>query len=141
MMRTLCAILVAITMAACGWARASSLSAPVAAGSEFDYRLHHSAGGRFITRDVLATSGDLPLADVLRSHIVGFGDTRDARAYSGMPACGMDVYLNGLRIIGNLDAIRSNDLVGVEYYQAATAPVKYRRAMSSCPVLLLWSKR
>jgi hypothetical protein len=141
MMRTLCAILVSVVMVGCGWARASTLSAPAGTGSEFDYRLHHAAAGHFITRDVLASSGDRPFAEVLRAQIVGFGDTRDARAYSGMPACGVDVYLNGLRIIGNLDAIRSSDLAGVEYYQAGAAPEKYRRPMAACPVLLLWPNR
>ena len=110
--------------------------------SEFEYRLHHSAGGRFITAEVLAASGDLPLVDVLRIHINGFvapGDSRPPRAYNDR--CGLDVYVNGLRTIDVFDIIRPRDLVGVEYYEASSAPVRYRTAFSSCPVLLLWLKR
>ena len=110
--------------------------------SEFEYRLHHSAGGRFITADVLAASGDLPLVDVLRIHITGFvapGDSRPPRGYNDR--CGLDVYVNGLRTIDVFDIIRPRDLVGVEYYEASSAPVRYRTAFSSCPILLLWLKR
>ena len=52
----------------------------------------------------------------------------------------MDVYVNGLRSIDAFDGIRPRDLLGVEYYQAGGGPVKYRRAFSTCPVLLLWLK-
>jgi len=109
-----------------------------AAGSEFDFDRLHAAGGRFVTRDVFAANADRSLADVLREYIVGFGDPRDARASTGGPVCALEVYLDGLRIIGNLDGIRPAELAGAEYYQTGTAPLKYRRAFSSCPVLVLW---
>jgi hypothetical protein len=52
----------------------------------------------------------------------------------------VDVYVNGLRSIHAFDGIQPRELFGVEYYEAASAPVKYRRAFSTCPVLLLWLK-
>ena len=112
------------------------------AQSEFEDRRHHSAAGRFITADVLAASGDLPLIDVLRNHITGFvapGDGRPPRGFNDN--CGIDVFVDGLRTVDVLDLIRPRDLVGVEYYDASAAPVKYRKAFSSCPILLLWLKR
>jgi len=110
--------------------------------SEFEYRLHHSAAGRFITADVLEANGDLPLIDVLRIHITGFvapGDSRPPRGFNDQ--CGLDVYVNGLRIADVYDNIRPRELVGVEYYEASSAPVQYRKAFSTCPILLLWLKR
>ena len=116
---------------------------PKATGpSEFEDRLHHSAAGRFITADVLAANGDLPLIDVLRIHITGFtapGESRPPRGFNDN--CGLDIYVNGLRTVDVLDLLRPRDLAGVEYYEAASAPVKYRKAFSSCPILLLWLKR
>lgn len=156
-MRRFAAVFVTLVLAGCGWTRASSgptpsaptrsasrlarTDSPTPAGvaSEFEFRRRHSAAGRFITRDVLASSGDLSLADVLRTHIVGYGESRDARAYAGMVVCGVDVYLDGMRIIGNLDEIRPAELAGVEYYQPSGAPIKYRRPLAACPVLLLWT--
>lgn len=119
-------------------ALAESNVAPTAAASEFEFDRLHDAGGQFVTRDVFAANPDRSLADVLREHIVGFGDPRDARASAGGPVCALEVYLDGLRIIGNLDGIRPAELAGAEYYQTGTAPLKYRRAFSSCPVLVLW---
>jgi hypothetical protein len=109
--------------------------------SEFEYRRHHSAAGRFITADVLQANADLPLVDVLRIHITGFampGDPQPARGFNNR--CGPDVYVNGLRAIDAFDSIRPRNLSGVEYYEASSAPAKYRRALSTCPVLLLWLK-
>ena len=115
-----------------------SISGRTTSASEFEYDRVHAAGGQFVTRDVFVANPDRSLVDVLRTHIVGFDDQRDARASVGGPICALEVYLDGLRIIGNLDAIRPGDLAGAEYYQTGTAPLKYRRAFSSCPVLVLW---
>jgi hypothetical protein len=109
--------------------------------SEFEYRRHHSAAGRFISADVLAANADVPLMDVLRIHITGFASPGDPRPPRGFNSnCGIEVYVNGLRAADAFDNIQPRDLVGVEYYEASSAPVKYRRAFSMCPVLLLWLK-
>lgn len=107
--------------------------------SEFDYRRVHSPGGRFITADVLNANGDRSLDDLLRARLVGFENS------AGRPSrpngeCGLDVYVNGLRAVDAFDGIHPRDLIGVEYYEAGSAPVKYCRAFSTCPVLLLWLK-
>jgi len=156
-MRRFVTVFVTLVLAGCGWTHASSgptpsspprsatklaraqSPTPVGVASEFEFRRRHSASGRFITRDVLASSGDLSLGDVIRTHIVGYGESRDARAYAGTVVCGVDVYLDGMRIIGNLDEIRPAELAGVEYYQPSGAPIKYRRPLAACPVLLLWT--
>jgi hypothetical protein len=40
----------------------------------------------------------------------------------------------------DLDDIQVEDLMWIEYYDAASAPVQYRDGRSSCGVLLLWSR-
>ena len=107
--------------------------------AEFEYRRIHSAAGQFITESELAREADAPLVDVLVRHFRGFTNLRDGRVVSeaDIPSQ-LDVYVNGFRSLG-LD-VRPSDLVGVEYYQASEAPIKYRRAFTSLPVLLLWMK-
>jgi len=107
--------------------------------AEFEYRRIHAAAGQFITEPEMAREADAPLIDVLRRHFRGFTNLRDGRVVgeADIPSQ-LDVYVNGLRSVG-LD-VRPRDLVGVEYYQASEAPVQYRRAFRSVPVLLLWLK-
>ncbi|HKN86936.1 MAG TPA: hypothetical protein VJV04_08765 [Nitrospiraceae bacterium] len=108
--------------------------------AEFEYRRIHAAAGQFITESELATDGDLPLVDVLRRHLRGFTNLlRDGRVIGEVDvASQLNVYVNGLRSVG-LD-VPPGDLIGVEYYRAAEAPVTYRRPFTSAPVLLLWLK-
>lgn len=107
--------------------------------AEFEYRRIHAAAGQFITEPQLAREADAPLIDVLRRHLRGFTNLRDGRVVSDVDILSqLDVYVNGLRSVG-VD-VRPRDLLGVEYYQASEAPVNYRRAFTSAPVLLLWLK-
>ena len=107
--------------------------------AEFEYRRTHAAAGQFITESQLAREGDAPLVEVLVRHLRGFTNLRDGRVVREVDIPSqLDVYVNGLRSVG-LD-IRPRDLMGVEYYQASEAPVSYRRAFTSVPVLLLWLK-
>lgn len=107
--------------------------------AEFEYRRIHAAAGQFITESELLREADAPLVDVLRRHLHGFTSLRDGRVVSEADILSqLEVYVNGLRSVG-LDVV-PRDLVGVEYYQAADAPVNYRRAFTSVPVLLLWMK-
>jgi hypothetical protein len=112
-------------------------SADANSQSEFDYRRVHSSAGRFITADVLSANGNRSLEEVLREHLLGF-ESSSARPSSPNGKCGVDVYVNGLHSIDAFDDIRPRDLLGVEYYEAGSAPVKYRRSFSTCRVLLLW---
>ena len=107
--------------------------------AEFEYRRIHAAAGQFITARDLAREADAPLIEVLRRHLRGFTNLRDGRVIGevGIPSQ-LDVYVNGFRSVG-LD-VPPRDLVGVEYYQASEAPLQYRRAFTSVPVLLLWMK-
>jgi hypothetical protein len=108
--------------------------------SEFDYRRVHSSAGRFITADALRATGDRSLEEVLRERLLGFESSRGARPSRPNGTCGVDVYVNGLHSTDAFDGMRPRDLLGVEFYEASSAPVKYRRAFSTCPVLLLWLK-
>jgi hypothetical protein len=40
----------------------------------------------------------------------------------------------------DLDFIRTWDLAGVEFYNGASVPVRYRVSGSGCGVVLLWSR-
>jgi hypothetical protein len=115
-------------------------SADANSQSEFDYRRVHASAGRFITADVLSANGDRSLEDVLRERLLGFESSSGARPSPPNGKCGVDVYVNGLHSIDAFDGIRPRDLLGVEYYEAGSVPVRYRRAFSTCPVLLLWLK-
>lgn len=114
-------------------------SAPLRQSAEFDYRRLHSAAGKFLTSDVLEANRDLPLLHVLSTYVLGFPLTYSGRPTPSLPAgCSLQVFVNGLPSFDTFDMIRPSDLLGVEYYRAATAPGKYRRSFSDCPVLLLW---
>jgi hypothetical protein len=124
-------------------AAAARMSAPTSPAelrlAEFEYRRLHAAAGQFITEPELAREADAPLIDVLRRHLRGFTNLRDGRVVSeGEIPSQLEVYVNGFRSVG-LD-VRPRDLAGVEYYQGSEAPVNYRRAFTSAPVLLLWLK-
>ena len=125
------------------WAPPRRVSPPTSPAesrlAEFEYRRTHAAAGQFITAHELAREADAPIIDVLRRHLRGFTNLRDGRVVSDVDIPSqLDVYVNGLRSVG-VD-IRPRDLLGVEYYQASEAPVQYRRAFTSAPVLLLWLK-
>jgi hypothetical protein len=134
------AVLFALAGAACvrGARHLEPAPASLAAQSEFAYRRAHSSAGRFIAADVLSANGDRPLEEVLRERLLGFDNASSARPSPQNEKCGVNVYVNGLH--STLDGILPRDLLGVEYYEASNAPVKYRRAFSTCPVLLLWLK-
>jgi hypothetical protein len=104
----------------------------------FEYRRVHSGAGQFIAADVLAASGDEPLLTVLRNRILGFPSFGPPSGSRGDQSGCLDQYVNGQRVADVIDTIHPRDLYGVEYYQASSAPVAYRRAFSTCSVLLLW---
>ena len=112
-------------------ARASRLA-------EFEER-RRVGQGRFITADVLQANDDIPLVELLRLRIPGFGNARDARVSTLGPGSCMNVYLNGLSFPTALEGMHPRDLVGVEYYDALTAPQQYRQSLRSCSALLLWT--
>jgi hypothetical protein len=122
--------------------------------------------GKYLTADQLAAQGDRALISVVVQAFSGLMAapdpsrtgrdvlmTRRANArldQNNMPAnkhylseshCGVDIYLDGSQFRDDLDAIRTGDLVGVEYYPMSAAPGQYRRLSDSCGVLLLWLKR
>lgn len=108
--------------------------------AEFEYRRVHAATGQFITERELERLADMPLIEVLRTHLLGFPTSPDARqSTAGDLDSQLEVYVNGLRA-GAIDGLRPPDLMGVEYYRATAVPARYRRAFSSAPVLLLWLK-
>lgn len=96
--------------------------------------------GRFITDSILHAEESRSLTMVLRAYIPGVSRLLATRSADGPPSdrCGVDVYLNGLRTVGDLSSFKARDVDAVEFYTASTAPGEYRRAGTFCPVLLLW---
>ena len=68
---------------------------------------------------------------------------RSARAANGMRSgnCGVDVYLDGVRLQDDFDVLNPRDLAGVEVYAQSFAPAQYRRSRGACHVVLLWLRR
>jgi hypothetical protein len=140
MKASLALILSAAAISACasGLATSSQFSRPDRR-SEFEYRRAHAATGQFLTADALKAHGDVSLLEILSTYVLGFPLAGDGRRRPGSTtSCTIEVYVDGLRAAEDLDVLRPRDLLGVEYYTATNAPVKYRRAFSDCPVLLVW---
>lgn len=98
--------------------------------------------GRFITDSVLRAEAARPLTLVLRDHVPGLSRVLDTRSSGITPTnrCGVEVFLNGLRTLDTLADMTARDVNGVEFYTPGIVPLQFRRAGSSCPVLLLWSQ-
>lgn len=128
-----------VQLAGCFHRTAAATGDPL---GEFAARRAHG-NGRYLTGDELAADDDTkPLAQLLSAHLLGFAETQaDQPAHRPGSRCGVDIYLNGLLAPGALDQLHASDLAGIEFYQAANAPVQYRRIDSACPVLLLWLKQ
>ena len=121
---------------------------------EFETRRHMGIG-RFLTDSVFEKerARSLPLAmsmhfpgirvvqdPVIPSHF-SLMSTRSSTTLSrGAGFCRVDVYLDGMRYLDDIDAIRPYEVAGVEFYTMETAPPQYRRGTGSCQVVLIWSK-
>jgi hypothetical protein len=118
---------------------------------EFFSRLRMGIG-RFLTDSVLAKEKNRDLALVLSMRFPGVRaqwcdschsyTLVSTRGSGGLlsSACGVDVYLDGLRLGGDAMAMDPGDLAGAELYSMASAPARYRPFTGSCHVLLLWTK-
>ncbi|HEX4683434.1 MAG TPA: hypothetical protein VH277_12030 [Gemmatimonadaceae bacterium] len=142
-----CSLLVVLVCAsagasACALPKLSPDAPPLNPFADFEWRSTHSPAGRFLRGEALHANDDVPLAQVLHTQIAGFGGQRDARTLlTPGESCSIDVYLNGGWAPGALDELHARDVEAVEYYQATSAPVRYRRAGHVCPVLLLWLRQ
>jgi hypothetical protein len=59
----------------------------------------------------------------------------------GNPICGILIYLDGFKLSEpDLPTIRPADLIGVEVYKQASAPVQFRPQGNYRQVILLWSR-
>lgn len=133
------AIVALLGLQLAGCAHPSTRTTPDPLG-EFDAR-RASGNGRYLSGAELASDDALPLSQVLSVRLLGFAATQPGQpAHLPGSECGVDVFVNGLSAPGALDQLHASDLSGIEFYQAADAPAKYRRVDSACPVLLLWLK-
>jgi hypothetical protein len=69
------------------------------------------------------------------------------RALACTTPCYLQVYVDGARVSGpdqgnpwHIDQVPPEQLDGLEFYDAATTPVRYRGNGSDCGTLLLWTK-
>lgn len=108
--------------------------------ADFEWRMEHAPGAaRFVTRDVFANADDTPLIQVLRTHVPGFCQPRDAReTINAAEPCVVSVYVNGLFAPGAISTLRPEDVAGAEYYEASKVPQQYKRGGPLLPVLVLW---
>lgn len=60
---------------------------------------------------------------------------------NGVPDCFLSVYVDGVAQDLNLDSFPVSSIEAVEVYRGPEAPAEYRRAASSCGVVLVWLKR
>jgi hypothetical protein len=115
-----------------------------------DFEVRRRMGiGRFITDSTLSHDPVQSLPVLLASHIPGImvnGRGVFTLEGSGLlgsfsSACGILIYLDGFKLAEpDLESIRPADLIGVEVYRRASAPVQFRPQGSYCQVVLLWSK-
>jgi hypothetical protein len=146
-----------IVINACASSHASQVLAPVAAPSapsvpvvapatsdalaDFEWRRVHAGGGHFL-RESLHSVQNASLISVLRMQLPGFATQRGAVLLPSMSeSCSLDTYVNGLWAPEAANDLRARDVEAVEYYEAATAPPRYRRAGHACPVLLIWLRQ
>lgn len=117
-----------------------------AAPKEFEIRRRMGIG-RFITDSTLNHDRMESLPLLLQSHIPGVMlNSRglyviEGSGLLGSPVCGVLIYLDGFKLTDtDLASIRPADLIGVESYSRASAPVQFRPQGNYCKVILLWSR-
>lgn len=109
---------------------------------EFEER-RASGLGRYFTDSTLADHRAQGLQLFLANQVPGLRVTRRGIVSSG--ECGVLFFLDGFRLKEiNMDAIRLDDLAGLEAYTLSTAPPQYKPPYDAgnpyCRVILLWSK-
>jgi carboxypeptidase-like protein len=132
-----------------------------AARQEFEQRRHIGVG-KFVDGRELAEMTGEPLRLAIQRHVPGVAPVYDptssayylaskrgpaGRALKSTTPCYVQIYLDGTRVAepdqGNpwhIDQVPPEMLEGLEYYDAATTPVRYRGNGSDCGTLLLWTK-
>lgn len=142
---------VATVIAACASSHippaASASSAPMSLAvsppsdglAGFEWRRTHSGGGHFLSGESIRSVPDASLISVLRMKIPGFTTQRGALPLLSLSEpCSLETYVNGLWAPDAADDLSARNVEAVEYYEATTAPPRYRRAGHACPVLLVW---
>jgi hypothetical protein len=132
-----------------------------AARQEFEQRRHIGVGKFVDATDLKAMAGE-PLRLAIQRHLPGIQAVYDptagayylaskrgpaGRALATTTPCYVQVYLDGTRVAGpdqgnpwHIDQVPPEMLDGLEYYDAATTPVRYRGNGSDCGTLLLWTR-
>jgi hypothetical protein len=132
-----------------------------ASRQEFEQRRRVGVG-KFVDASELREMAGEPLHLAIQRHIPGVHPVYDAkasayylaskrgpagRALSSTTPCYVQVYVDGVRVAGpdqgnpwHVDQVPPELLDGIEYYDAATTPVRYRGNGSDCGTLLLWTK-
>lgn len=110
--------------------------------------------GRFLTRDVFEQGNGRPLVGLVTTKFSGLrvmnAGGKDViattRGAAGMRDCYLQIILNGLNVsrtgLFDLNTINSINVIGVEFYTAATTPNKYNQfdSGSACGTIVVWTK-
>ncbi len=120
---------------------------------EFLKRRKHSGAGRFITTEEIAERNPIDAMDLFRGR-PGIIFARDSNQFDilaqrspqnfSYPFCRVAVFVNGNPLreptVNDLNTyLRSNELLGVEIYDAGAAPVQFSRR-NGCGAVVIWTK-
>jgi CarboxypepD_reg-like domain len=110
--------------------------------------------GRFLTRDVFEKGNGRPLIGLIVTKFPGLRVVNTmgkdiivaSRNGGGREQCPLQIILNGLNVtragLFDLNTINSLNVIGLEFYTAATTPSKYNQfdAGSACGTFVVWTK-
>jgi len=105
---------------------------------EFEER-RRSGVGRFISTEVFEKNNGRSVSSVILAQIPGVkvieraGERILSSMHDGQPQCPVQVVLNGIAVFTgapteepfNIDGIRSENVLGIEYYTVAATPTRY----------------
>ncbi len=110
--------------------------------------------GRFLTREVFEQGNGRPLVGLIITKFAGLRVINTAgrdviaatRGGTGTNPCFLQVIVNGLNVSRtgpfDLNTINSINVIGLEFYTAATTPNKYNQfdTGSACGTIVVWTK-
>jgi carboxypeptidase family protein len=126
---------------------------PVRLGLEDFERRRRMGIGRFLSDSVLLSEKSSPIAEVMARRFPSLRAIDNDRTVATLQCGALSIYVDGLRVSGSfsglggyhdatdLRALAGDDVAGVEYYTAASAPVEFRRLSMGCGVILIWTRR
>jgi hypothetical protein len=122
----------------------------------FEERRANPGGGRFFTSDIFEKARGSNVSDILLGRVPGLRRVNVqhtmVRPLAGRSTtkynCYIAIIVNGLTVYTtsygesfyDVDALSASDIIGAEFYPAATIPPQYNQVGSACGLLMLWTK-